>query len=64
MVEVLRGSQTTHKVVSVSIVVLSALDLAQVRNLVDVSGGLVLSMAGSGQRGESREVEVAVDHQA
>lgn len=64
MVEVLGGSQTTDKVVSISIVVLSALDLAQVRNLVDVSGGLVLSVAGSGQRRESREVEVAVDHQA
>ena len=64
MVQVLRGAQAPNKVVAVAAVVLRALDLRQVRDLVDVGRRLVLGVARPGQGRQRREVQVAVDHEA
>lgn len=63
MVEVTSGSQSTDARVSVAAVVVSALDLGQVRGLVDDDIGAVGSVAGAG-RGRVRVPARAVVHVA
>ena len=64
MVDVLLARQAADKVVSVTTIVVSALDLGQVGHLVDVGISLILSVAISGEVRQVREVEVAHDHVA
>lgn len=64
MVQVLGRRQTANEVVTVASVVAGALDLGQVGHLVEHSGGLVLSVAGTAQSREAREEQRAVDHLA
>lgn len=62
VVQVLGSRETLHTAVAVGAVVGSALDLGQVGRLVQGGGGLVLSVASTGQSRQSREVQRAVDH--
>lgn len=64
MVQVLRRGQAPNKVVSVAAIVGGALDLAQMRHLVQHGGSLVLGVASAAQRGQAGEEQRAVDHLA
>ena len=65
MVQILARSQALDTAIPItSALVGRALDLAQMRDLMEGSGGLVLGMAGLAQRRQAREVQRAVNHVA
>lgn len=65
MVQVLASRQLAHTAVAIaSTLVRGALDLAQVGDLMEGGGGLILGMALAAQAGQRAEVQRAVDHEA
>lgn len=64
MVQVLRRAQAAHKVVPIATIVIRALDLSQVRTLVNIRRRLVLGVARARQRRQPVKVQVAVGHVA
>lgn len=64
MVQVLRSTQAAHKVIPIPTVVIRALNLPQVRALMDISRRLVLRVARPRQRRQLIKVQVAIRHVA
>lgn len=64
MIEILGGTQATHKVVAVAAIIGGSLDLGEVCHFMKTGCGLVLTVASRCKSRELVEVQVAVSHVA